>query len=184
MNDIALPIPNSYWVEPGRFLAGEYPGTLDPESTRRRMDAFLEAGIDTFFDLTQDHELPTYLPELTDQARRYSREITYHRFAIRDRGLPEPGQMPALLDAIDASLAAGRKIYVHCWGGVGRTGMTVGCYLVRRGRTGQQALDQLAAWWQDVPKRVHFPRSPETDEQVEFILNWRDPHPGPSQSTP
>ncbi|MEW6030779.1 MAG: protein-tyrosine phosphatase family protein [Chloroflexota bacterium] len=177
MTDIALPIPDAYWVESGRFLAGEYPGTLDPESTRRRMDAFLEAGIDTFFDLTHDHELPAYLPILADQARHYEREIAYHRFAIRDRGLPEPGQMTALLNAIDASLAAGRKVYVHCWGGVGRTGMTVGCYLVRRGRTGRQALDQLAAWWQDVPKRVHFPRSPETDEQVEFILNWHDPHP-------
>ena len=27
----------------------------------------------------------------------------------------------------------GRKVYVHCWGGVGRTGTVVGCYLVRQG---------------------------------------------------
>lgn len=172
MNDIVLPIPNAYWVESGRFLAGEYPGAFDLESARSRMDAFLEAGIDAFFDLTQDHELPSYLPILAEQAGYIGRDISYKRFPIRDRGLPEPGQMAALLNAIEASLAAGRRVYVHCWGGVGRTGLTVGCYLVRRGCTGQQALDQLAAWWQNVPKHVHFPRSPETDEQVEYILNW------------
>ena len=43
-----IPIIESYWLEEDLFLAGEYPGGYDPESARRRMDAFLEAGIRTF----------------------------------------------------------------------------------------------------------------------------------------
>jgi protein-tyrosine phosphatase len=68
----------------------------------------------------------------------------------------------------------GRKIYLHCWGGIGRTGTTVGCYLVRHGRTGEEALRQLAEWWKKVPKsRIHI-HSPETHEQADFILKWNE----------
>jgi hypothetical protein len=69
-------------------------------------------------------------------------------------------------------LQAGRKIYLHCWGGIGRTGTTVGCYLVRQGKSGAEALEQLAAWWRNVPKSRYFPRSPETDAQMDFVLHW------------
>jgi len=79
-----------------------------------------------------------------------------------------------ILDTLDASLAAGRKVYLHCFGGIGRTGTAVGCYLVRHGKTGEQALSQLAEWWQAVPKHTRFPRSPEIDAQVQFILDWKD----------
>jgi hypothetical protein len=82
--------------------------------------------------------------------------------------------MTTILDAIDSSLAGGRNIYLHCWGGIGRTGTTVGCYLVRHGLTGVQALAQIAEWWKDVPKSVYYPRSPETDRQVEFIMKWEE----------
>ncbi len=167
------PIPESYWVIAGHFLAGEYPGSFDQEATRRRAQAFLEAGFDTFIDLTTPDELLPYLPIFEAQARATAGEISYRRFPIPDFGLPESGQMTSILDAIDAALADGRRVYLHCWGGVGRTGTTVGCYLVRHGRTGAQALDQLAMWWQAVPKHARFARSPETDEQVQFIRSWQ-----------
>lgn len=166
------PIPESYWVEPGRFLAGEYPSHFDGEGTRRRIDALIEAGFDTFIDLTRPEEIPPYTQTLFDEARIYEVEITHHRFPIGDFGLPTPGQMKSILDTLDESLRAGHKIYLHCWGGIGRTGTTVGCYLVRRGRTGEEALNQLAEWWNKVPKSHHHPRSPETQGQVEFIRDW------------
>jgi predicted protein tyrosine phosphatase len=81
--------------------------------------------------------------------------------------------MKKILDTLDQLLKDGRKIYIHCWGGVGRTGTTVGCYLIRHGKTGEEALAQLAVWWQHVPKHSLHPRSPETDEQVKFILDWK-----------
>jgi hypothetical protein len=175
MNGPGRPFPESYWVIPGRFLAGEYPGRFDEGETRRRLDALLEQGCASFIDLTTPGELPPYLPVLEDLARARGTGIEYRRFPIDDRGLPTPGRMTEILDAIDASLAGGRPVYLHCWGGVGRTGTTVGCYLVRHGRSGAQALDRLAEWWLEVPKRSAYPRSPETDEQVQFILGWREP---------
>lgn len=166
------PIDESYWVEPGRLLAGEYPGKYDSELTRQRIDALIQAGFNTFIDLTKPNETVAYDHILRDEAQLYGVEVRHQRFAIGDFGLPTSDLMLTLLDTIDTELQAGRKIYLHCWGGIGRTGTTVGCYLVRRGKTGAEALQQLAAWWQTVPKSHIHPRSPETPEQAEFIRTW------------
>jgi len=182
MSERNRPIPESYWVEPGHFLAGEYPGYAFGEQQRQHLDAFLDFGIDTFIDLTDPDELPSYLPALEAQAGYYGINLHYKRFTITDHSVPPPETMQAILDEIDSSLAAGRKVYVHCWGGIGRTGTTVGCYLVRHGHSGQQALAQLAEWWQGVPKSRMWPYTPETEQQMEYVLNW-DGH-SPSPLTP
>lgn len=166
------PIPESYWVIPGRLLAGEYPGHYQEELTRKRLDALLEAGFDTFIDLTQPGEIVPYAEILREEAGIYEVDVQRVAFPIADFGLPTHKQMNSILEAIDSALQAGRKIYVHCWGGIGRTGTTVGCYLVRQGRTGAEALNQLAAWWRGVPKSRYHPHSPETVQQADFVLHW------------
>lgn len=166
------PIPESYWVVPGRLLAGEYPGQSDEERTRKRIDAFLENGFSTFIDLTRPTELVPYARILTEQANAYAVQVSHQRFPIGDFGLPTPEQMNAILDTLDQSLQAGQKIYLHCWGGIGRTGTTVGCYLVRQGMSGVEALTQLTAWWKSVPKSRYHLHSPETVEQMNFVRNW------------
>ena len=174
MTELNRPIPESYWVKPGRFLAGEYPAAPSAERARERLGRFLDAGINTFFDLTIPNELPSYLSLLQEEASLRGVEIRYERFSILDRSIPMRGVMNGILNAVDNALAEDRNIYVHCWGGIGRTGTAIGCYLVRQGHTGEQALAQLAEWWKDVPKSAYFPRAPETDRQVQFILNWEE----------
>lgn len=168
------PIPESYWVEPGRLLAGEYPGSHDPELMRRRLDAFLETGINTFIDLTQPHEHVPYEAVLKEQARIYRVHATYHRFGIPDRRVPARETMSAILDATDRALSSGGRVYLHCWGGVGRTGMAVGCYLVRHGLEPREALARVNELFRTRPPNPYFHTSPETLEQMEFILNWRE----------
>lgn len=183
MSELNRPIIESYWVEPERFLAGEYPAHAFGEQLRQHLDTFLDYGIDTFIDLTDPDELPSYLPILKEQAGYNKVDLNYKRFTITDHSIPEPETMRAILDEIDSVLEAGRKVYLHCWGGIGRTGTVVGCYLVRHGQSGEQALRQLAEWWKDVPKSRIWPHTPETKRQMEFILNWDedstspDPHP-------
>ena len=174
MTDSPKPIPNAYWVVPGTFLAGEYPGSFMPQVTSQRLQAFLDAGITTFVDLTREGEMPPYAGLLHEQAGLYDLAVHHQRFAIGDFGLPTPTQMRAILDVIDQALASGGKLYLHCQAGIGRTGTTVGCYLVRHGLSGEQALQQLAVWWQAVPKSVFHPHSPETEAQAEFVRTWRE----------
>lgn len=174
MTEITPPLTESYWVQPGRFLAGEYPAAAYIERARERLIKMLGAGINTFIDLTLPNELPPYYPILFVEAEKRGIDVQHMRHSILDHNIPPRGTMVAALDAIDNALAEGRNVYVHCWGGIGRTGTTVGCYLVRHGLTGEQALAQLAEWWKDVPKSSYFPRSPETERQVKFVLNWKE----------
>lgn len=167
------PIPESYWVVPGRLLAGEYPAIpFAVETTQARLDAFLEAGFTSYFNLTRPDELPDYAALLKERAGYYGLDIECRRYQIGDFGLPSPDLMNSILYGIDETLERGRKLYVHCHGGIGRTGTTVGCYLVRHGYSGEETLRKLASLWQTVPKSAFHPRSPETSQQEEFILNW------------
>jgi hypothetical protein len=169
------PIPESYWVVPGYFLAGGYPAiSPDPARLRTALTAFLEAGFNTFLDLTRAGELPAYLSDLQEEAARHGMAVDYQRLTIRDKGLPSQAEMVVLLDAIDTALDAGRRVYLHCWGGIGRTGMTVGCWLVRHGLTGGQALIRLNELYRTAEQSWFHPYSPETDAQVKFILDWVD----------
>lgn len=169
------PHPNTYWVIPGRFLAGEYPGAYRPAVASQRLSDYLTAGITFFLDLTQPHDgLEPYAQLLAAEGAQLGRQTHYVRMPIYDMSVPTPAQMVAILDAIDNALNAGQNVYVHCWGGIGRTGTVVGCHLVRHGFTGDAALDRIAFWWQSVEKANRCPRSPETNEQVNFVRDWRE----------
>jgi hypothetical protein len=168
------PIRESYWVLPGRFLAGEYPRERRVRASRPKLQALLGAGLRVFVDLTRaDDRLEPYadlLAELEPGARHLA-------FPVADMGVPaSPGQMVAILDAVDAALAAGEGVYLHCWGGVGRTGTAVGCWLARHGHPGTAALERLEELWYACPKSATR-ISPETREQREFVRCWHEPDP-------
>ena len=173
------PIPNSYWVVPGRFAAGEYPGDKDRNEATAKLRTLLSAGIDHFIDLTEPSEgLEPYADIVEDEAAGLGIDVAYERHPIIDLSVPGSAEETAeILDAIDDALNEGSTVYLHCWGGVGRTGTVVGCWLVRHGRTGDQALRQLAEWWQGVAKVRRKPQSPETSEQFRYVREWTEPSP-------
>jgi predicted protein tyrosine phosphatase len=166
--------PDSYWVEPGRFLAGEYPGHVDEARARMKVQALIEAGIRVFIDLTEPGEygLRPY-ERIIDEARRTGRDLTYRRLPIRDISVPTAARMREILSLVDESLEAGRPVYVHCWGGTGRTGTVVGCWLVERERADGDPVEALRPLRGDC-KKAHR-RSPDTDEQEEFVRSWTRP---------
>ncbi len=167
------PIANCYWVVPGRFLAGEYPGALDGVDARQKVRRFLEAGVTFFLDLTTEDEWIPYEPCLREEAARRGVSVEHRRMPIRDLSVPPPAEMVNILNTIDRAIVSGHTVYLHCWGGIGRTGTVVGCYLTRHGHHGQSALDELTRLWKVMEKSA-WRISPETDEQKEFVRNWRE----------
>jgi ADP-ribosylglycohydrolase len=165
------PLRNSYWVVPGRVLAGEYPGGASLTETTTRLQKLLAAGVTLFVDLTGQGELSNY-QSLFEYAQG-DRNIEHVRHSIRDHDVPQsPAHMERILDDIDAHLANNGVVYIHCRAGIGRTGTVVGCHLVRAGLDGNAAIDRLNELWMECERSRTWPSIPETDEQSEFILNW------------
>ena len=166
------PIKQCYWVVPNKFLAGEYPRTTDDKSSQAKINALLDAGVTAFIDLTEENEGLLSYSHFLDAHKPNG--VSYQRFPIRDVSLPPSRNFTsAILDAIDQHIRDGRVVYLHCWGGVGRTGVIVGCWLGRHGCGGKSALIRLHELWRNCPKSS-IRKSPETREQEQYILQWED----------
>lgn len=171
---LSAPLPNSYWVEPGRILAGDYPAGDTEEATAERLRRLVDSGIDCFLDLTEPGELEPYASLLAGAGS--ARPIVHLRQPIRDHGLPESAaRMEEILDALDAALSGGRHIYLHCRAGIGRTNLVAGCWLARQERDGDVALARLNALWKGSARARSWPIVPETEAQRGFVRGFRSP---------
>jgi protein-tyrosine phosphatase len=109
---------------------------------------------------------------LTELASARGLTANHLRLPIRDMGVPSPATMEKILNTIDAALDRGQPTYVHCWGGYGRTGTVVGCYLARHGiARGPAALAHLACLRQ--PASDADQPSPQTAGQCAMVEAWR-----------
>ncbi len=145
-------------IEPGRLIAGRHPCAWGPEDAGGEVRALLDTGVTLFLDLTEGGELEPYASFVEPPAR-------YLNAPIRDFSVPTRDGLAATLDVIDAELARGGLVYVHCWAGCGRTGVVVGSWLVRHGVDAHDALRRIA--------ETRGPGCPQTLEQRAFVLGWQ-----------
>ena len=170
---LARPHDNCYWLLPGQVLAGEYPGAADAARRDRRLAALLDAGVRCLIDLTELHEgLPPYAGALHRLAAERSLDVQIERYGIVDFSVPAPPTMRRIVDTVTAAVVAQRPVYLHCRGGIGRTGTAVGCVLVEAGFTPERALAIIERKWQVMAKRDLAPVSPENETQRDFIRSW------------
>ena len=175
---MAVPFPRSYWVESGRLLAGYYPGASVKEEAEAKLGALLDAGIRCIINLVEEgeknanqHALRSYQQLLTRIAASRGIEVTYLRIPIRDQDITSVATMKIILDTIDSALAQNRPTYVHCWGGRGRTGTVVGCYLARHGKAiGEKALARIISLRRNEETRDQA--SPENEIQRDMVRQW------------
>ena len=160
------PLLNTYWVLPERLLAGEYPGgSTDPE-TQLRLSKLRSAGIDSFIDLTEVGELQPYQQFLPKDAG-------YLRSAIVDESVPyNVAQTQQVLAAIKTGLENGKRIYIHCRAGIGRTGLIIGCHLAETETSGRTGLKLLNRLWKQSERAGTYPSVPQTAEQADYIRHW------------
>ncbi len=162
---INRPLSQSYDVgNDGTVYAGEYPGDKEEEVAKRKIGQMYHFGIRHFIDLTENGELRPY-------SHLLPKDTTYIRFPIKDCGVPKSIEsVQRLLLRIENLKKLDGKIYIHCRGGVGRTGTITACYLSQdsAGTDLNQTLEVLREQFSYMPKSAYI-ETPERREQVEFI---------------
>ena len=126
------------WVEldtaPGHLGLAMAPGRNEAEGDRVVWRRDLHGDLrrlrhvhrcDVLVSLLGDDELSELgIADLDDAVAVHG--IEHHRLSVRDGGVPEPEQLPAVLALIDRlrdRLLAGRTVVLHCRVGQGRSGM-------------------------------------------------------------
>jgi ADP-ribosylglycohydrolase/predicted protein tyrosine phosphatase len=159
------------WRVDDTLLAGEFPAAEDdPVRSAEKLHVLMDAGIRTFIDLTDvdttDGHLAPYAPRLAKAAAMRRLDLRRINLPIPDQGVIEDSGYDQIVAAIDEHRSRG-GVYVHCWGGVGRTGTVVGCVLAAAGRDHasiEQRLTELRAG----TRKAHR-GCPENHRQLEVI---------------
>ena len=149
------PHEKSNWLIPGSILVGGWPYRLprgrgssgeSAEEGVAKLHSILDAGINTFVSLTEDAEIrgKAYcfnsfqkaaegryreLHGPQRQAKRAGLEIRFLTCPMVDGGTCEDEKLFQLLVGLLAELRASRAVYIHCYGGHGRTGI-VACSML------------------------------------------------------
>lgn len=159
---------HAWWVHPHRLLAGEYPGATSPEKAQAKLRLLVEAGIEVIIDLTtpQDNLAP-YDEQLRVMAEQAGRTVHRHRHPIPDNSVIGHAGYDAILARIHTEINAGRTVYLHCWGGKGRTSTVVGCLLAESGLNYADIIARIAELRSGTRKAMS--PCPETAQQRNLL---------------
>lgn len=137
---------NLYWVD------GPWPGKLALAARPRGEDwledevkSWRQAGVDTVLSLLEPQEERDL--GLRDEANQVKRQgMKFMSLPIPDRQVPNSeSELTATLERLDADLASGKNVVVHCRQGVGRTGLVATCLLVTKGFSPDIAVRNVGA---------------------------------------
>ncbi|GAB4267205.1 MAG: protein-tyrosine phosphatase family protein [Candidatus Rifleibacteriota bacterium] len=160
----------TYWLIDRKILAGPYPYNPGADKPLAFLHYLISLGINSFVDLTEEDELTHYTKYLSDISANH---VDYKRFPVEDYSVPSFATMNEIIAYLNKELAANKLVYLHCFGGIGRTGTVAACFLLAGNLAGlpEEALKLLSEKFAN-SVNSKWTSSPETDEQKKFVFNW------------
>jgi ADP-ribosyl-[dinitrogen reductase] hydrolase len=117
---------------------------------------------DVLVSLMEDFEYPMLgVPDLLHRAQSHGLEVRH--FPIQDLSVPAPDRaaaFDALVTELRADLNAGRRVVVHCRGGIGRSGLVAASIVTTFGDAAREAIARV---------RRAQPKAVETAEQARYV---------------
>jgi protein-tyrosine phosphatase len=165
-----MPTSENYWVIKNILMAGSYP-LQNTKSNNRIRASVLKQKFDVFINLMQEDEKDHDGDYFKDYKSFINYDATIIRMPIKDMDIPTPFQTMKLIKTIDRFINDNKKIYLHCWGGLGRTGTIVGCYLIEKKLANKSNVFSKINELKANSSLAKF-NSPQTEEQKAFIINW------------
>jgi hypothetical protein len=192
---MAGPTPWCNWAIPGRVIAGAYPASLDDAETERILVTLLELGMNTFVCLQA--EVNINIPEsqwrsgnglrpyIKDAQKILSRaherrdpkisqqKIDFLHLPIIDGSVTTDSAMSRLADDCIERVLKGERLYIHCWGGHGRTGTLISVMLGRLYNLPYTTAIRYCQAFHDsrmYPQGVRSPQTPVQRAQVRRLL--------------
>ena len=195
------PTDESNWVIPDRLLVGAYPGEAEDDAEHIQiLRGILALGISTFVCLQEEyvHKMdiaPTdwkagrvcrpYIfdaaelckhPPVGPSGERYPRpeQLRLLHVPIRDFDCSNDEVVMRLAKALIWRLRRGEKVYLHCWGGHGRTGTVTAVLLgILYDLTATDAL-RRTQFFHDLRVNTLHVGSPQTPEQCLQVVRVLD----------
>ncbi|CAM9444571.1 unnamed protein product [Discosporangium mesarthrocarpum] len=220
------PTMESNWVLPGKLLVGAYPASIDDEQHAHLLCAILLEGVSTFVCLQQEYlevgvteamwktgeairpyyddvlKLLCRLQELRKKDPLVYPSIAapekaeFVHFPIVDCNIADDTKVLRLAVQLSCRVASGEVMYLHCWGGHGRTGTVVSIMLhLMYGLGAKESMErcQFVHDVRRVPIQVGSPQTESQRQQVERIVGQLvrsratasvTPPPAPTQLAP
>ncbi len=154
-----------YWIDgPWRGRLGILPRPRGGDWLEDDVRSWHLAGIDVIVSALMSDEMAE-LDLATEPELCRANGIEYVAFPIADRGVP--ASLPAtaeLVRRLEAKLAGGKKVGIHCRVGIGRSALLAACLLVLSGIDVETAFE-----------RVQLARGcsvPDTVEQKEWVAKF------------
>ncbi|MCB1139392.1 MAG: dual specificity protein phosphatase family protein, partial [Leptospiraceae bacterium] len=140
------------------------PGRKDRKrDLQKDLDTIRETGIDSVMCLVTPDELDYYgVPGLLQHYRENG--LVAFDFPILDQHAPSLSGLQAALTWLEEQREDGRKVLIHCVGGLGRSGLVAAAHLMQSGLGFDEAVE--------VVRHARSERAIETTEQMEFLRRF------------
>ena len=136
------------------------PGARTAEKAAQKVRLLIDAGVDTVIDLTTpDDHLEPYDDVLQVAAEKAGRQVRHFAYPIPDMGVIDPKGYDEIVGRIRGEIDAGRVVYVHCWGGKGRTCTVIGWLLIGDGLDNDATIARIAELRAGTQKAITLARS-------------------------
>ena len=119
------------WLIPGLLAKSFIPDNGD-------LVAWQKEGIESVVNLLEPH-----FDDVVQQERAQGFKVLHS--PIPDMCSPSIDQLETIVRWIDREINEGKKVLVHCFAGIGRTGTVLTAYLIFKGEEVENALKQVLA---------------------------------------